>query len=96
MSPRPRASRVSTSTLSSGFAQTTGQRAQGAVGIFAPVHEAGKVVGSIGLDIPEQRFQRARLPQLAKLVIAASEALGARLVGEADRLTPVPSVAANR
>jgi DNA-binding IclR family transcriptional regulator len=79
-----------------GFAQTAGQRVQGAVGIFAPVHEAGKVVGAIGLDIPEQRFQRTLLPQLGKLVIAASEALGARLAKDGDRLTPAPPVAANR
>lgn len=52
-----------------GFAVTFGQRIPGAVGIFAAVFDMhGRVVGSIGYTIPEHRYRKNLLPQLAGAV----------------------------
>jgi DNA-binding IclR family transcriptional regulator len=68
---------------SQGYAITFGQRIPGAVGIFAGVFDMhGRVVGSIGYTIPEQRYRRNLLPQLSgavrKFSHALSHALGCR------------------
>jgi IclR family acetate operon transcriptional repressor len=40
-----------------GYAVSTGERTPGAVGIAAPIYAAdGRVVGSVGITLPEQRF----------------------------------------
>jgi len=72
-----------------GYSMTISQRALGAVGIFSPLFVAGKVIGSIGLDIPEQRFQRSKLPHFGKLVVGAARALEERISGEVARVDGV-------
>ncbi len=50
-----------------GYALSFGQRITGAVGIFAPVFGAGgRVTGSLGFTIPEQRFEPAREASFAR------------------------------
>ncbi len=70
-----------------GFAVTFGQRIPGAVGIFAGVFDMhGKVVGSIGYTIPEQRYHKNLLPQLSAAVRRAAHALS-RALGYKERMT---------
>jgi len=81
----------------SGYSMTISQRALGAVGIFSPVFVMGKVIGSIGLDVPEQRFQRSQLPHFGKLVVNAARALEERISGEvalAESIEEIPAAAA--
>ena len=63
-----------------GYALTRGHRVRGAVGIFAPVRGQGeRVIGSMGLNVPEQRAQSEELPKFAELVKAAAVAVEERL-----------------
>jgi len=60
-----------------GYAITAGQRIAGSIGIGAPVFDvAGRVVGSVCLTIPGERFDRAREPEY-----------GAALMEQASRLS---------
>jgi DNA-binding IclR family transcriptional regulator len=66
-----------------GYALSFGQRIFGAVGIFAPVFGAsGRVTGSLGFTIPEQRFDLAREAEFAgcacRLAAGLSASLGFR------------------
>jgi DNA-binding IclR family transcriptional regulator len=66
-----------------GHAVSFGQRIAGAVGIFAPVFGAGgRVTGSLGFTIPEQRFDPAREAAFAheacRLAAELSAGLGYR------------------
>lgn len=63
-----------------GFAVSHGQKIAGAVGINAPVFDAtGRVIGSFGLTIPEQRFTPGDEGRLAALVLQQADALSAAL-----------------
>jgi DNA-binding IclR family transcriptional regulator len=66
-----------------GYALSLGQRIAGAVGIFAPVFgPGGRVTGSLGFTIPEQRFDPAREAEFAheafRLAAELSAGLGYR------------------
>jgi IclR family transcriptional regulator, acetate operon repressor len=57
-----------------GYARTIGERAPDAVGLAAPVRDAGgRVVGSAGMTLPSSRFAPEREPELAEAVIATAE-----------------------
>lgn len=53
-----------------GYALARGQRIPGSVGIAAPIWgPEGRVVASLGLTVPEQRFDTSREGELAPLVV---------------------------
>ncbi len=63
-----------------GYALTRGERTPGAVGIAAPVFgAAGKVIGSVGITLPEQRYQPDDAPRQAACVTDAARAITAQL-----------------
>ena len=63
-----------------GYALSFGQRIAGAVGIFAPVYGAGgRVTGSLGFTIPEQRFEPAREAEFAREACRLAAELSAGL-----------------
>jgi len=63
-----------------GYALSFGQRIAGAVGIFAPVFGAGgRVTGSLGFTIPEQRFEPAREAEFAREACRLAAELSAGL-----------------
>lgn len=65
-----------------GYAITTGQRIHGAVGIAAPIFASGaRVVGDIGITVPEQRFQPDMEKRYAVLVKRAAAHVGSLLGG---------------
>lgn len=69
-----------------GYALTHGERTPGAAGIGAPITgPAGRVIGSVGITLPEQRFRLEDAGQQAEGVIAAARKIAAQLVGSADR-----------
>jgi DNA-binding IclR family transcriptional regulator len=64
-----------------GYSLTRGERVLGAVGIAAPVLAGdGRLLGVIGIGVPEQRFRASDEARLAKRVIAAAAAV-ARAAG---------------
>lgn len=65
-----------------GYALTRGERTPGAVGIAAPlVGAAGRVIGSVGITLPEQRCRPEDEARHAGAVIAAARAVAALLGG---------------
>lgn len=59
-----------------GYAISHGQRAEGAVGIGAPIWNGdGSVLGNVMITMPEQRFDPAKEPDLATSVLRAAEEL---------------------
>jgi DNA-binding IclR family transcriptional regulator len=70
-----------------GYAITRGERTPGAVGIAAPIFgPAGTVLGSVGITLPEQRFQPDNERHQAGQVITAARAITDQLHGnEAPR-----------
>jgi IclR family acetate operon transcriptional repressor len=65
-----------------GYAITRGERTPGAVGIAAPVFgAAGNCIGSVGITLPEQRFQPEDERQQSERVIAAASAISEQLRG---------------
>ena len=59
-----------------GYAVSTGERTPGAVGIAAPIYAAdGRVVGSVGITLPEQRFGPDSEQEQAAFVIEAARAI---------------------
>ncbi len=70
------------------YALTRGERTPGAVGIGAPIFgPAGRVIGSVGITLPEQRFQPASASQQAECVIGAARTIAEQLGGSAHRTT---------
>ena len=64
-----------------GYAVTRGERVLGGVGIAAPILAGdGRLLGVIGVGLPEQRYRAADESRLAKRVIAAADAV-ARAAG---------------
>lgn len=62
-----------TNVRKAGYAYTRGQRIADAVGIAAPVFNAdNKVVGSIALSLPAQRFDEKKLDQLIDAVVTCA------------------------
>jgi IclR family transcriptional regulator, acetate operon repressor len=69
-----------------GYAVSKGERTPGAVGIAAPIHgTGGRVVGSVGITLPEQRFGRDDERRQAALVMEAARAITERLSAPAHR-----------
>jgi DNA-binding IclR family transcriptional regulator len=69
-----------------GYAVSTGERTPGAVGIAAPIYAAdGRVVGSVGITLPEQRFSPDSEQKLAAFVIEAARAITEHLSAPARR-----------
>ncbi len=65
-----------------GYAITRGERTPGAVGIAAPIHgAAGACIGSVGITLPEQRFQPEDEGQQAERVITAARTISEQLHG---------------
>lgn len=75
---------------SQGYAWSSGQRTPGAVGIAAPIFwgPGSEVIGDLLLTIPEQRFDRGRVPELTRLVSHSAtqitETLGGRAPTQAE------------
>jgi DNA-binding IclR family transcriptional regulator len=66
---------------SRGYAVTRGERVLGGVGIAAPILAGdGRLLGVIGIGLPEQRYAAAGEARLAARVISAAEAI-ARAAG---------------
>lgn len=66
------------------YAITRGERTPGAVGIAAPIFgPGGAVIGSIGITLPEQRFQPNDEQEQAAQVIAAARSITEHLHGNA-------------
>jgi IclR family acetate operon transcriptional repressor len=64
-----------------GYSVTRGERVLGGVGIAAPILAGdGRLLGVIGVGLPEQRYRASDEPRLAKRVIAAADAV-ARAAG---------------
>lgn len=69
-----------------GYAITHGRRKEGAVGVSAPIFDAGGgVVGDVILTIPNVRFESEREPEYASLVIEAADAITADIGGVRPR-----------
>ncbi len=67
-----------------GYALTRGERTPGAVGVGAPIFgPAGRVIGSVGMTQPEQRFRPEDERQHAERVIAAARAITEQLSSSA-------------
>jgi DNA-binding IclR family transcriptional regulator len=63
-----------------GYDITYGQKVAGAVGICAPVFGVdGKVLGSLGVTVPETRIAAKDCPRLGELVRATAEKLSAAI-----------------
>jgi IclR family acetate operon transcriptional repressor len=63
-----------------GYAITRGERTPGAVGIAAPIFgPAGACIGSVGITLPEQRFEPDSPPRQAAPVMDAAHAVTAQL-----------------
>ncbi|MEH2498880.1 IclR family acetate operon transcriptional repressor [Bradyrhizobium sp. AZCC 1678] len=63
-----------------GYAISRGQKIAGAVGINAPVFGASdRVIGSLGVTMPEQRSTRANEAEISRLVTDQAEALSRAL-----------------
>jgi len=72
-----------------GYAFSRGQMIPGAVGLAAPVFDADdRVIGDLGVTVPEIRFRRRDEQRLASLVIAEAHRLSAAL---GSRGTPTAS-----
>lgn len=71
-----------------GYAVSRGQKIAGAVGINAPVFAAdGRVVGSFGVTVPEQRITPAQENRLGRLVCEHAAALS-RALGSTKHSVP--------
>ncbi len=63
-----------------GYAVSHGERVAGGVGIAAPVLAGGgRLVGVVGITMPEQRYSPADEPRLVGLVLAAARAVAGAL-----------------
>lgn len=73
-----------------GYAITHGERIDGAIAIASPVFgPSGAVVGSIGISMPEARFNAAYSSSLASLVKQAAAQVNAYLTGARDPRTGI-------
>lgn len=65
-----------------GYSISMGERLVGAVGIAAPIRDAaGFAVASVQVTIPQHRFDRRRLPVIARHVMQAAERIGTAALG---------------
>jgi DNA-binding IclR family transcriptional regulator len=71
-----------------GYAITISQRIEGAVGIAAPIFCAGgRVLGSVGISMPEQRFRPDMEPRLAQSVCDCAQAIIRKMKGRSPVVT---------
>ncbi|MGP0030317.1 MAG: IclR family transcriptional regulator [Acidimicrobiales bacterium] len=75
----PKVERIMASIRSEGFALSRDQADVGASAIAAPVRTAGSVNSSIGVAVPNQRFDEATHANLAGEVIRAAEDVSRRV-----------------
>lgn len=65
-----------------GYALTRGERTPGAVGFGAPIFgHAGRVIGSVGITQPEQRFRPADERQQAECVVSSARKITEQFSG---------------
>ncbi len=65
-----------------GYSISIGERLVGAVGIAAPIRDAsGFAVASVQVTIPQHRFDRRRLPVIARHVMQAADRIGSAVLG---------------
>lgn len=87
--PEALAERVAT-IIRDGYAITHGERIEGAIAIASPVFgPSGTVVGSMGISLPETRFNAAHSSSLAGLVKQAAGQLTDYLTGARDPRTGI-------
>ncbi len=68
------------SVRSLGYAVSHGERVAGGVGIASPIRTpGGRLVGVVGITMPEQRFAPLDEPQLVQHVLAAARAISTEL-----------------
>jgi IclR family transcriptional regulator, acetate operon repressor len=68
-----------------GYALTHSERTPGAAGIGAPIiGPADRVIGSVGITLPEQRFRPEEVGQQANAVIGAARTIAEQLGGFTD------------
>lgn len=72
-----------------GYSLTFGTRIQGAVGIAVPIKDCtGAAIGAVGITMPEQRFKRGKVGDLAALL----KNCAANLMAEIGGGTPLDSM----
>jgi DNA-binding IclR family transcriptional regulator len=64
-----------------GYAETFGQRIEGAVGLAAPFWRSGEVIGSVCITIPDARFDRSSERKLAELLLECAGKITDELSG---------------
>ncbi|MCA1669812.1 MAG: IclR family transcriptional regulator [Thermomicrobia bacterium] len=81
---RPALERALARIRQQGYALTHGERTPGAAGVAAPiVGPAGRVIGSVGITQPEQRFRPEDAPHQAERVISSARIISDQLSGSA-------------
>jgi len=75
----PKFERLMTSIRSEGYALSRDQADVGASAIAAPVWSAGTVQGSVGVAVPNQRFDKAAAAELTVQVTVAADIISRRL-----------------
>jgi IclR family transcriptional regulator, acetate operon repressor len=76
---RPQIEKTMASIRSEGFALSRDQADVGASAIAAPLWTAGRVQGSIGVAVPNQRFAEANNRALAGIVMRSAEIISRRI-----------------
>ena len=72
-----------------GYAITISQRIDGAVGVAAPIFcSRGRVLGSVGISMPEQRFRPEMEDRLSHTVLDCAHAIIRKLNGRQPQSTP--------
>lgn len=70
-----------------GYAFTMGQRIEGAVGVASPIFcSRGKVLGSVGISMPEQRFRPEMRDAIAKAVMDCAQTIIGKMKGRRPQL----------
>ena len=73
-----------------GYVSTVGEFNAGVLGLSAPVfNRSGQILGSLGIADAESRFKKADMTALAATVVAAADAVTAR-IGVLDSVLDFP------
>ena len=68
-----------------GYAVTEGYHVTGAAGVAAPIYNAeGRIAGSLGITMPEARFQPRQGPKLGQLLKQAADQVSGLLAARQD------------
>ena len=62
-----------------GYAHSRGQKIAGAVGLSAPIFNAGGAIGALCITLPDSRFKDSMLPKLSRTLIEQASRLSSTL-----------------